>query len=80
MRELLEARKLNAGRAKHVRAFCESGLLPPAALRGALLEAVAGEPCAVLVLPVERVRSGQARLAVQLHFAVDARRTVDAEE
>ena len=80
MRELLEARKLCAGRAQHVRAFCEARLLPPAALRGALLEAVAGEPCAVLVLPVERVRSGQARLAVQLHFAVDARRTVDAEE
>jgi hypothetical protein len=41
---------------------------------------MAGAPCAVLALPVERVRSGRASLAVQLHFAVDARRTVDAEE
>ena len=67
-----------------MRAFCEagllSGLLPPSALRDALLEAMAGGPCAILVLPVERVRTGQTRLAVQLHFAVDARRTVDAEE
>ena len=67
-----------------MRAFCEAGLLsgrlPPAALRGALLEAMAGGPCALLVLPVQRVRTGQARLAVQVHFAVDARRTVDAEE
>ena len=73
MRELLEAKTLHASRAQHVRAFYEVGLLPAAALRGLLLEAMAGEPCSVLALPVERVRSSQAKLAVQLHFAVNAR-------
>ena len=45
MRELLEAKTLHASRAQHVRAFYEVGLLPAAALRGLLLEAMAGEPC-----------------------------------